>query len=81
MTTPARRIDKAPFGVVHGSITVMAPLVAMHPPVENPGHKALILSGSVVARLPEDRTVTAGARFSRRTLAYTASGLARTGVG
>jgi len=49
MTTPARRIDDAAFGVVYGSITVMALLMAMRPPVEDPGRQALILFGSVFA--------------------------------
>jgi hypothetical protein len=49
MTTPARQIDEAAFGVVYGSITVMALLMAMHAPVEDPGQKALLLFGSVFA--------------------------------
>lgn len=49
MTTPARRIDDAAFGVVYGSITVMALLMAMHSPIEDPGRQALILFGSVFA--------------------------------
>ena len=49
MTPPTRKIDEAAFGVVYGSITVIALLMAMHRPVEAPGHQALILFGSVFA--------------------------------
>jgi VIT1/CCC1 family predicted Fe2+/Mn2+ transporter len=49
MTPPTRLIDDAAFGVVYGSITVMALLMTMHPPIENPGRQALILFGSVFA--------------------------------
>ena len=47
MTTQAKQIDEAAFGVVYGSITVMALLMGMHTPIENPGHQALLLFGSV----------------------------------
>ena len=49
MTAPPRRIDEAAFGVVHGSITVMAFLMAMHRPIEDPGKQALLLFGTVAA--------------------------------
>jgi hypothetical protein len=49
MTTPSRRIDEAAFGVVYGSVTVMALLMAMRPPIGDPGRQALILLGSVFA--------------------------------
>lgn len=49
MTTQSQRIDEAAFGVVYGSVTVMALLVAIRPPVEDPGRHALILFGSVFA--------------------------------
>ncbi|MEM9231795.1 MAG: hypothetical protein AAGB10_19545 [Pseudomonadota bacterium] len=49
MTTQDRQIDEAAFGVVYGSITVMALLMVMHTPVEAPGRQALLLLGSVFA--------------------------------
>lgn len=49
MTAPARRIDEEAFGVVYGSVTVMALLMALRPPVDDPGRQALILFGSVFA--------------------------------
>ena len=49
MTAATRRIDEAACGVVYGSVTVMALLMALRPPVENPGPRALILFGSVFA--------------------------------
>ncbi len=47
MTAAPRRIDEAAFGVVYGSITVMAFLMAMHHPIEAPGKQALVLFGTV----------------------------------
>ncbi len=49
MTARAQRIDEAAFGVVYGSVAVMAFLMAKHPPVEDPGRVALLLFGSVFA--------------------------------
>lgn len=49
MTLPPRKIDEAAFGVVYGSITVIALLMAMRRPVEAPGQQALILFCSVFA--------------------------------
>lgn len=47
MTMQARQIDEAAFGVVYGSITVMALLIGLHAPIEDPGRQALLLFGSV----------------------------------
>lgn len=47
MTAAPRQIDEAAFGVVYGSITVMAFLMAMHHPIEAPGKQALVLFGTV----------------------------------
>ncbi|MEO1550879.1 MAG: hypothetical protein AAFR93_10675 [Pseudomonadota bacterium] len=44
-----KQIDEAAFGVVYGSITVLALLMAMHLPIEDPGHQALILFLAVFA--------------------------------
>ena len=49
MTTQAHKIDEAAFGVVYGSITVMALLMGVQPPIDDPGHKAILLFGSVFA--------------------------------
>ncbi|MDX8348141.1 hypothetical protein SLH49_09095 [Cognatiyoonia sp. IB215446] len=43
MTT--RQIDQAAFGVVYGSITVLA----VHPPIEHPGRQAIMLFLAVFA--------------------------------
>lgn len=45
----ASAIDEAAFGVVYGSISVMAVLMALHPPVENAGRVGLVLVATVVA--------------------------------
>jgi len=45
----ARQIDDAAFGVVYGSITVLALLMAMHLPIESPGRQALVLFLAVFA--------------------------------
>lgn len=45
----SRQVDQAAFGVVYGSITVLALLMATHPPIENAGGHAAILFGSVFA--------------------------------
>ena len=70
MTTQAQRIDEAAFGVVYGSITVMALLMAMTPPLEEPGRKALILFGSVfavaLAKAYAERSITASTRRALR---------------
>ena len=47
MMPHSNQIDEAAFGVVYGSITVMALLMGMHAPVEDPGPKAVLLFGSV----------------------------------
>ncbi|MEL6640597.1 MAG: hypothetical protein AAFN63_06860 [Pseudomonadota bacterium] len=47
MTVRSRQIDEAAFGVVYGSITVMAVLAAMRPPIEDPGRNAALLFGTV----------------------------------
>jgi len=47
MAVQARQIDEAAFGVVYGSITVMALLMTVHPPIEDPGRKAVLLFGTV----------------------------------
>ncbi|MEO0916413.1 MAG: hypothetical protein AAFY31_05435 [Pseudomonadota bacterium] len=44
-----RQIDQAAFGVVYGSITVLALLMSAHPPVENPGRQAIMLFLAVFA--------------------------------
>lgn len=44
----ASAIDEAAFGVVYGSISVMAVLMALHPPVENTGRVGLVLLATVV---------------------------------
>ena len=49
MTNQRRHIDDAAFGFVYGSITVMAFLMAVHRPIEEPGRLALVLFGTVVA--------------------------------
>ena len=48
MTVQSRQIDEAAFGVVYGSITVMALLAAMRSPIEDPGRNAALLFGSVL---------------------------------
>ena len=45
----SRQVDEAAFGVVYGSITVLALLMAMHLPIDDPGHQALVLFLSVFA--------------------------------
>ena len=45
----AHQIDDAAFGVVYGSITVLALLMAMHLPIERPGRQALVLFVAVFA--------------------------------
>lgn len=47
MTT--RQIDQAAFGVVYGSITVLALLMAAHSPIEYPGRQAIMLFLAVFA--------------------------------
>lgn len=47
MATPRPRIDEAAFGFVYGSITVMAQLMILHPPIQTPGRQPVILFGSV----------------------------------
>lgn len=47
MTVRSRQIEEAAFGVVYGSITVMAVLAAMRPPIEDPGRNAALLFGTV----------------------------------
>ena len=47
MTTKVNQIDEAAFGVVYGSISVMAVLMAMHSPIEDPGFHAVLLFGTV----------------------------------
>ncbi len=47
-TAKPNRSDKAAFGVVYGSISVMAFLMTMHQPITNPDEQALILFGTVV---------------------------------
>lgn len=47
--TKREQVDAAAFGVVYGSITVMALLMSMHRPVEDAGRTALVLFGSVFA--------------------------------
>ena len=42
-----KQIDDAAFGVVYGSVSVMAVLMAMHPPIEDPGRAALTLFATV----------------------------------
>ncbi|MFN3170771.1 MAG: hypothetical protein ACE37E_08775 [Hyphomicrobiales bacterium] len=49
MSKTASAIDEAAFGVVYGSISVMAVLMALHPPVENTGRVGLVLVATVVA--------------------------------
>lgn len=49
MTTAPSRTDEAAFGIVYGSISVLAVLVLVHPPIEDPARQALILFGSVLA--------------------------------
>lgn len=49
MAATADRLDEAAFGIVYGSISVLAVLVLVHPPVEDPARQALILFGSVLA--------------------------------
>ena len=48
MTVQSRQIDEAAFGVVYGSITVMALLAAMRAPIEAPGRNAALLFGTVL---------------------------------
>ena len=47
MTARKLRIDEAAFGVVYGSITVMAVLAVMRPPIDDPGRNAALLFGTV----------------------------------
>lgn len=47
MTAQTRQIDEAAFGVVYGSITVMAMLAIMHPPIDAPGRNAALIFGTV----------------------------------
>ncbi|MEO0382976.1 MAG: hypothetical protein AAF234_05420 [Pseudomonadota bacterium] len=44
----ASAINEAAFGVIYGSISVMAVLMALHPPVENTGRVGLVLVATVV---------------------------------
>lgn len=48
MTVQSLQIDEAAFGVVYGSITVMALLAAMRPPIDDPGRNATLLFGTVL---------------------------------
>jgi hypothetical protein len=45
----ASAIDEGAFGVIYGSISVMAVLMALHPPVENAGRVGLVLCATVFA--------------------------------
>ena len=48
-TATARRIDDAAYGILCGSITLMALWMRVHRPVEAPGRQELILLGPVLA--------------------------------
>jgi hypothetical protein len=49
MKTAPPQIDEAAFGIVYGSVSVMAVLMVLHPPLENPARQAVVLFGSVFA--------------------------------
>jgi DMSO reductase anchor subunit len=49
MTSSKQWIDEAAFGVVYGSIAIMALLMAIHRSIEAPGKETLFLFGSVFA--------------------------------
>ncbi|MEM9710186.1 MAG: hypothetical protein AAF871_15520 [Pseudomonadota bacterium] len=66
------RIDGAAFGVIYGTITVMALLMAIEPPISQPLGVALAIMGSVFAvALAKafadicDKTLAAGAPLDR----------------
>lgn len=47
--TAANRLDEAGFGVVYGSISVMAVIMSLHTPLGEPGRIALMLFATVLA--------------------------------